>query len=122
MILLDSNIAIYAAQSPYQKLREWLREQTLIVSDLTKLEVLGYHRISNTELDYFSRFFSSIDVIPISNDIIETAIPVRRVNKMSLGDSIIAASVLMHNLELCTNNEKDFENVENLRMIKMKNI
>jgi predicted nucleic acid-binding protein len=35
---------------------------------------------------------------------------------MSLGDSVIAATALVHELELCTNNQKDFETVENLQM------
>jgi predicted nucleic acid-binding protein len=39
---------------------------------------------------------------------------------MSLGDSVIAATALNHKLELCTNNDKDFKSMENLRIIDIK--
>jgi len=39
---------------------------------------------------------------------------------MSLGDSVIAATAMKYNLDLCTNNQKDFQPVENLRMINIK--
>lgn len=117
MILLDSNIVIYAAEPEYKKLRKWLQSQFLFISDLTKLEVLGYHRITDDQFIWFTGFFDSIQSFPISNDIIEVAIPLRRSYKMSLGDSIIAATALEHNLELCTNNRNDFQNVDNLKMV-----
>lgn len=117
MILLDSNIVIYAAEPEYKKLRKWLRSQSIFISDLTKLEVLGYHRITDDEFIWFAGFFDSIQSFPISTDIIEVAIPLRRSYKMSLGDSIIAATALEHNLELCTNNRKDFQNVDNLKIV-----
>jgi predicted nucleic acid-binding protein len=120
MILLDSNIVIYAAEPQYKKLREWLRSRSIAISELTKLEVLGYHRITEDEFEWFSGFFDNIESIPISTDIIESAIPLRRSYKMSLGDSVIAASALYHNLDLCTNNQKDFERVENLQMIDIR--
>jgi toxin FitB len=116
MILLNSNIVIYAAGPEYKKLREWLRRKPIVISDLTKLEVLGYHLITDVEFAWFTGFFDRIRSIPISSEIIEAAIPLRRSNKMSLGDSVIAATALVHGLELCTNNQKDFETVENLQM------
>lgn len=117
MILLDSNILIYAAEPEYNKLRVWLRSRSLTISELTKLEVLGYHRIAVDELQWFTVFFDNIESIPISAAIIEAAIPIRRSYKMSVGDSVIAATALTHNLDLCTNNQKDFEKVEKLKMI-----
>lgn len=120
MILLDSNIVIYAAEPGYKKLREWLRSRSISISELTKLEVLGYHRITDDKFKWFASFFDSIESIPISADIIEAAIPLRRLYKMSLGDSVIAATALTRNLELCTNNQKDFQPVEKLRIIDIK--
>ena len=117
MILLDSNIIIYATGPEYKKLREWLRRKPIVISDLTKLEVLGYHLITDDEFAWFTGFFDRIRSISISAEIIEAAIPLRRSYKMSLGDSVIAATALVHGLELCTNNQKDFESVENLSLI-----
>ena len=120
MILLDSNIVIYAAEPEYKKLRKWLRNRSIAISELTKLEVLGYHRIAEDELQWFTGFFDNVESIPISTDIIEAGIPIRRLYKMTLGDCVIAATALIHNLELCTNNQKDFEKVEKLRMTEVE--
>lgn len=120
MILLDSNIVIYAAQPAHGTLREWLRNQTISVSQLSRLEVLGYHRITDDELAWFTAFFNSVKIFPISNKVIDAAIPLRKTYKMSLGDSVIAATALAHNLVLCTNNEKDFKPIKNLLMVNIK--
>ncbi len=120
MILLDSNIVIYAAEPEYKKLRKWLRNRSIAISELTKLEVLGYHRIAEDELQWFTGFFDNVESIRISTDIIEAGIPIRRLYKMTLGDCVIAATALIHNLELCTNNQKDFEKVEKLRMTEVE--
>jgi len=116
MILLDSNIIIYAAQPAYHKLRNWLEDQVLVVSELSRLEVMGYHLIKKKEEKYFGRFFDEINVIPISTEIINTAIPIRKTYNMSLGDSIIAATATCYSFALCTNNLKDFMPVEKLRL------
>lgn len=116
MILLDSNIIIYAAQPSYSELRNWLRQQSFAVSELSRLEVLGYHRLSDNELQYFSSFFANCRLIEISRGIIDTAISLRRRFRMSLGDAVIAATALEENMELCTNNQKDFKEVENLKL------
>jgi|AntRauTorcE11897_2_1112592.scaffolds.fasta_scaffold56828_2 predicted nucleic acid-binding protein len=120
MILLDSNIVIYAAQPEFNQLREWLRDHSFAVSQLSRFEVLGYHRIAADVLTWFTAFFNSVKIFPISNNIIEAAIPLRKTYKMSLGDSVIAATALNHKLELCTNNDKDFKSMENLRIIDIK--
>ena len=41
---------------------------------------------------------------------------------MSVGDSIIAATTLLENDILLTNNEDDFKEITNLRVIAMKEI
>lgn len=120
MILLDSNVIIYAAQPEFNQLRKWLRNQSFAVSQLSRLEVLGYHRITDDELAWFAAFFNSVRIFPISNKVIEAAIPLRKTYKMSLGDSVISATALNHNLELCTNNKRDFKPIEGLRMTDIK--
>jgi len=122
MILLDSNIIIYAAQPAYHKLRNWLTAKVLAVSELSRLEVMGYHLIKEKEEKYFGRFFDEINVFPISTEIIDAAIPIRRPYNMSLGDSIIAATAICYSFSLCTNSQKDFLPVEKLRLTDISNL
>lgn len=43
-MLLDSNIIIYATQPEYVWLREFIAEHEPVVSALSYVETLGYHR------------------------------------------------------------------------------
>ncbi len=116
-MLLDSNIIIYGSLPKYKDLRELIRKHSPKVSAVSHIEVLGYHQLMAEELKYFMRFFSAAIIIPVEDKIVETAIQLKQQQKMSLGDSIIAATALEHDLQLVTRNTKDFSWVENLELI-----
>ncbi len=117
MKLIDSNIIIYSAKVEYAFLKEiFKKEDNVFISDVTRLEVLGFHRITSEQEEYFNSIFSIISIIPISTDIIETAIRLRRIYNLSVGDSIISATADVHNLTLYTNNEEDFRNIPELKI------
>ena len=46
MLLLDSNIIIYSVQPKYKELREWVIKQDFAASEISLLEVLGYHQLT----------------------------------------------------------------------------
>jgi toxin FitB len=123
-MILDSNIIIYASQPEHNILRKYLNfnENDLIVASITKIEVLGYHKLSISEKIFFEKFFNSIQVISLNQNIELEAIRLRQSKKMSLGDSIIAATCLIENHSILTNNEADFSGIENLLVISMKSI
>lgn len=123
-MILDSNIVIYSILPEYEELRNFLKKQEyeLAVSVITKLEVLGYHRLAQDEKEILTHFFSVTKQIPISEAILEKAIYFKQLKKMSIGDAIIAATAVLENDILFTNNEEDFENIEGLRVKAMKSI
>ncbi|MCI0555245.1 MAG: hypothetical protein L0287_30230 [Anaerolineae bacterium] len=49
MILADSNLIIYAASGKYPDLVEWIGKNKPIVSAVTLVEVLGYHKLKADE-------------------------------------------------------------------------
>jgi len=108
----------------YQKVRDFLKENEtdLAVSSITKLEVLGYYKLSADDKELFEEFFQTITVLPVSSSIIEKAISLRQQRKMSLGDSLIAATSLMNNHKLFTNNVEDFNGIDSLSIISMQSI
>lgn len=122
MMLLDSNVIIYAAQTPYENLREWLKQQSYIISELSRLEVLGYHGLTEKESNFFSNFFNESVMIPISNEVVNNAIPLRRGHNMSIGDAIIAATAQIFDCEICTNNQKDFRNIPGLNFADISDL
>jgi len=123
-MILDSNIIIYATQPEYQKVRDFLRSNNakLSVSIITKLEVLGYHKLGVSEKSKLESFFHSVTILPITSPIIEIAIKLRQNKKYSIGDSIIAATALYHSKPLFTNNIDDFLSIDGLEVIDMKSV
>ena len=117
-LLLDSNILIYSASPSAEILQNWLSENSLHISDITLLEVLGYHSLSKSDHEYFENFISYCNQISISPDIIKKAISLRQSKAMSLGDSLIASSALVFKIPLVTLNIKDFKHISNLELIE----
>jgi toxin FitB len=57
-----------------------------------------------------------VAIIPVSTDIIEEAIMLRRNYNLSVGDSIISATSKIFKLTLYTNNEDDFKLIKKLKI------
>ena len=72
--------------------------------------------MSNEEKKLFEEFFDSTEILPISEEVIAKAVELRQSKKMTLGDVLIAATALVNNLVLITNNTKDFDWIEELEI------
>ncbi len=116
MMLLDSNIIIYAAEPPYDSLRSFIARQKPEASIISKVEVLGYHLLTVENKTMLEKLFQVLPILPLSNKIIDIAVSLRQQRKMSLGDALIAATALAHGLTLATANSKDFIRIENLNI------
>jgi toxin FitB len=116
MLLLDSNIIIYSILPTHQKLRDFLSGNPFCCSVITKVEVLGYHLLSPKEKLDFENLFNAIPLVPISTSIIEKAIQIKQIKRVTLGDSLIAATALDIEAELVTANSKDFEGIFGLKV------
>jgi len=92
------------------------------VSAIAHLEVLGYHQLTPKDKEYFIAFFENIKMIPVKDEIIQKSIELRQSRKMSLGDAIIAANALTENIPLLTANSKDFQHIEDLKLIDLKTV
>jgi len=123
-MILDSNVIIYSAIKQNGHIREYLKknENKLAVSAISKLEVLGYNKLTPDERIAFESFFQNINIYAIDSSVIEKAISLRQLKKISLGDSIIAATALLHNHKIFTNNEDDFKHIPGLKIIPMNTI
>ena len=123
-MILDSNIIIYSSDKSNTKLQSYLRINASIISasDITQLEVLGYHNLTPTDKLDFERFFSKIIIYEVSPIVIKRAIELRQQKKMSMGDSIIAATALIYNEPIFTHNEGDFKHIKGLIIIPLSSI
>ncbi len=117
MILLDSNILIYSSQTEFVYLKPLVLDTQNCVSHISKLEVLGFLRLQENEKRYFENVFKILKIMPINEAIIDKAIELRQQFKMKSNDSIIAATALLHNVDIYTRNIEDFKNIPGLQVI-----
>lgn len=116
-MLLDSNIIIYAYQPEHSQIRQFIGEYDIVVSAVSYVEVLGYHRLTEENRLYCEEFFGVVEVLPISNAVLDRAVALRQMRRMTLGDAIIAATALVYGRTLVTRNIDDFRWIAELTLI-----
>jgi predicted nucleic acid-binding protein len=116
-MLLDSNTIIYAIKPEFIVLRDLIKKHNPAVSAISYVEVLGYHNLAVSDERDFLLFFSTTRIIPISQSVLKQAVQLRKQHKMSLGDSIIAATALLNNLTLITANIADFQWINDVKLL-----
>jgi predicted nucleic acid-binding protein len=122
MKLIDSNIIIYSGANENSWLRELFYESNSFFSSISKIEVLGFHQITDEQVIYFTEAFNLLKVLHVDSEVIDKAVSLRQQRKLTLGDSIIAATALLNNLTLVTRNVDDFSHIPNLNIDNPFNI
>ncbi|HEV2692112.1 MAG TPA: type II toxin-antitoxin system VapC family toxin [Verrucomicrobiae bacterium] len=115
MNLLDSNIVIAAASGSDAVLDALVVESPFAVSVVTRIEVLGFHRLTPEDNVDLQTFLVGGQEFPLDEAVVASAIRLRQERRISLGDAIIAATALVHNLTLLTRNVDDFKHVSGLK-------
>lgn len=116
MRLIDSNIIIYSVQDEYAHLRSIIKSPGSFTCQISYIEVLGYHKITDEEKHYFKSVFVIMPILPLTEEIMLKATDIRQQRKYSLGDSVIAATALIHGLELYPRNTDDFKHIKGLNL------
>ena len=115
-MLLDSNLIIYAVQPAHQQLRNFIAATGPAVSGISYVEVLGYHKLTPVDRGALQKFFNSARMLPIDRNVRDQAVLLRQQRRMSLGDSLIASTAMVHQLTPATHNTADFAWVAGLRL------
>ena len=119
--LMDSNVLIdyIALRLPRtgSDFVENIFNTYFLISVAVKIEVLGYNDVPD-KMRTMEEFVDTATVLPLDDIVTHKTIELRRLHKkLKLGDAIIAASALVHNLTLLSRNLADFKNIEGLSVI-----
>jgi predicted nucleic acid-binding protein len=100
-----------------QNAKNFLLTFAPVVSAVTKIEVLGWLHATPEQIKPLEVFMENANIMPIDDTVINQTVMIRQHNKIGLGDAIIAATALVHNLTIISRNTKDFVNIYGLKVI-----
>lgn len=126
-MLWDTNSIIFFLQdllpSPSKAflLRE-LNKRKPQISIITKIELLSWPKISTAEIGTISEFLSNFESIGLTEEIKIVTIQLRKSTSLKIPDAVIAATALTQAVPLLTNNLKDFEKVDFLKILDPMNL
>lgn len=115
-MLLDSNIIIYAAKFAYPQIRQFIAENSPVVSAVSYVEVLGFHRLVEAEKVLLEAFFAATIMLPLTQPVLDRAVLLRQQRRMSLGDALVASTALAYEHTLVTHNVSDFAWIDGLNV------
>lgn len=115
-MIVDSNLLILSSKPENVEIRVWLGNNVVSISAISRLEVLGYHKLSDSERTLIEEMLETLEIIAITDPVLDGAIRLKQTKKMSLGDSSIAGTAMLHGGELATRNFKDFQNIPGLNV------
>lgn len=121
--LIDTNVIIdsFGNKLP-EKAKVFLSRFGPVISAVTKIEVLGWRNATKEQLNPLYTFMELAHILPIDDAVIERTITIRQSKKIALGDAIIAATALVHDLILISRNTSDFNDIQNLQVIDPYNL
>ena len=118
--LVDTNVLIYhTARSPVAKefLAGLIAAKAFNISMITRIEFLGWHAQTPDGFDKCQRRVGLSHVLPVSQEVADKAIDLRRHRNVKLADAIIAATAVVNDLKLATRNPDDFKGLTDLEIV-----
>ncbi|MCL2502233.1 MAG: type II toxin-antitoxin system VapC family toxin [Bacteroidales bacterium] len=85
------------------------------LSVINKMELLGFSKIESELVD----FVNYASILPISDEVVEKTIEIRKIHRIKLPDAIIAATAIVHNMTVVTHNVFDFKNIDGLMILNL---
>ena len=119
--LIDTNVISHLFSNRLPETgKEFVTEiinSNFIISVVVEIEVLTHHE-DPEKLPFIEEFISMAEILPLDREITKKAIELRRNNrKLKLGDAIIAATAIINQLTVVSNNVKDFINIKGLKIV-----
>jgi predicted nucleic acid-binding protein len=91
------------------------------ISVITEIEALSWVNTDKTKEAVISEFVQDVSVFPLTQEIVNQCIKIRRSRKIRTPDAIIAATALVNDLILITS-DSDFRNIPGLKISDPKSL
>lgn len=121
MYLLDTNVVVhYLDKSLPLKSIDFLNQfidQDCYVSVITQMEALGFNFKNNAEKSVTEVFMENSIILDLNPEVVQRTIAIRKSRKIDLPDAIIAATAITYDFTLITQNMKDFERIQNIKIL-----
>jgi predicted nucleic acid-binding protein len=101
--LLDTNAVLYLLGG---RLAAPLPPGEYLISVITEMELLSYPSLDSRSEKQITDFLTEVAVIGLTRDVEERAIQLRQQEHLKLPDAIVAATALVFDAELLTNDKK----------------
>ena len=126
MYLLDSNVVVhYLSNSLPIKSIEFLNQfidEDCYISVITQMEILGFNFKNLSDKNITEIFIENAIVFDLNPEVVQKTITIRKSRKIDLPDAIIAATAIVNNFTLITQNLKDFQNIQNIKILNSFNL
>jgi len=119
-VLLDTNVLVYhlAGEPAATKfLEETIARRSFYLSILSMIEFLGWQGHTEEKFAECKGLVELATVLPVSKEVADRAIELRRSKRIKLADAVIASTALVNNLQLVTGNVRDFRGIRDLQII-----
>ena len=118
--LIDTNIIIYylddkIPENEIERLENIL-SLSFNISTITKIEVLGWHKVTKSEKKRIEKFLSNAQVFYIDKAIEQKSIEIKQKYKIATPDIIIGATALENHFTIVSRNEKDFKKINGIKI------
>lgn len=120
--VLDSNAIIYYVNDDEQAvaaLSPILEREMIVVPSIVVTELWSSAKATPSEMSTIAAFLESTLIMPLDNLLGKAAGELRRDYRLSLGDSVVAATSLAIGATLLTRNTRDFKRVPDLIVEKI---
>ncbi|MDT0647429.1 type II toxin-antitoxin system VapC family toxin [Zunongwangia sp. F260] len=97
-------------------LDEVLNEESFI-SFITEIELQVWNPSNAEDILIYNSFVEQSHILGVDQDIIRETIRIRKSKKIKLPDALIAATAIVHDRTLISDNDKDFKKVPKLKYI-----
>lgn len=119
--LLDTNAVIEflggkLPESAILWLEEIVAEDQHLLSVINHIELLGF-KGEEEEMQVLEDFIAVSTILPLSDEVVQQTIALRKEHKIKLPDAIVAATSLVHDLIIVTRNVSDFKDIPELKYL-----